>query len=410
MIGHAIVYTATNSTIYVVGRVVPSIFKCYLPMAQAYTSDMCHKSTIVSKLGLLTAFANCSWMLGPIIGGYLATMYGNRIPWLLGSIGQHINLLLLYSLLPDTSNAIEANDKKDDDIRYDTCNSGHVRNSNNNSNNNNSRFSARLRDRSRNRPSPNATSTVAVNTAVDTTVDTTVCSYLNKNSNNDKSNNVSSDGTDNGTDSSDSWFELIFMLHIKFVFSLGNCIYETLHGQSLTTAPPLGLGQSSSLLGNILGLIGVLNALTNAYLLHYIALNFAQPGQRSWLVVLAAAALSQGLAIFVWGMVTSATNAGNYASYLDSYHDISSSSSSEDGLSGAMLKLFQLRQVVSQITHSLWSLLPTSIVNITTSNLSCFVLVSAVIAITNTLFNNLANGKISELSCFWVHRSSLDEF
>ena len=72
-------------------------------MAQAYTSDMGHKSIMVSKLGLLAAFNSCSWMLGPILGGFLATVYGNRLPWLLGSIGQHVNLLLLYTILPDTT-------------------------------------------------------------------------------------------------------------------------------------------------------------------------------------------------------------------------------------------------------------------------------------------------------------------
>ena len=287
LFGHLLIYFAKTQEQYIIGRIIPSFFKCFAPMAQAYTSDITDKSEIVSRLGRLMAFNNAAWMIGPFLGGLIANHIGTRFPWCIAAIGHGFNLVSMMFVLPTTNKKI---------IKYKIDEST---------------------------TTPTTTTTPTRSSARLKAKEETKESIQDDNDN---------DVDENKDDGNYSLFYFIVMLHIKFMFSFGNCLYETLHGQSLTASPPIGLGESSGFYGWVLALIGIINTFTNAYLLSLLAKYFSK-SNNGWQLLLAIASLGQAGASIMWGSSTS------------------------------LIK---------------------------------FVIVSCIIAITNTLFANLVTGKISE--------------
>jgi MFS family permease len=100
--GFLLVSTADGPIQYIVGRIIPSFFKCGMVVSQAYISVQSgegESSSVktTSALGMLYALVNVAFVVGPIIGGLLAKI-SLTAPWIAAALSSTLNIILLFVL------------------------------------------------------------------------------------------------------------------------------------------------------------------------------------------------------------------------------------------------------------------------------------------------------------------------
>lgn len=76
LLGLIITASSTNSTTFAIGRILPSLFKCGMGVPNAYAADVSHNDIelLAKNLGRIQAVMSLGMIVGPIIGGKLASM------------------------------------------------------------------------------------------------------------------------------------------------------------------------------------------------------------------------------------------------------------------------------------------------------------------------------------------------
>lgn len=236
-VGHLVCYLARTQMTYILGRSLCSPLKCCYAVCQAYCSDLVEyelpnglpsekKAARLGYQGRLLSYMSFAWMLGPILGGYIGDSFGNASPWLLAGLGHGLNVLIATSLptVPIRRHEKASLGRKADE------------------------YLPPVSDKEESRMTPRRSSRLK-----------------NKNK---KANGQDQDEYKPKSDSGGSWTYTVLMIHLKFIFQLGNIMYETMFPTYIKEALfAVAPGMSSSITGYTLGWIGVVNGLASAYLL-----------------------------------------------------------------------------------------------------------------------------------------------
>mmetsp|Transcript_21764 Transcript_21764/g.19833 ORF Transcript_21764/g.19833 Transcript_21764/m.19833 type:complete len:354 (-) Transcript_21764:241-1302(-) len=110
--------------IYIIGRLIPSIFKCNMIVSQAYLIDTSTSTKeSVKWIGQLNALANATFVISPLIGGYLSTL-SKYLPIKLGIIICVINVCLLIFQRDEKRFDLKS-PKRNDKSFFKDCESNH---------------------------------------------------------------------------------------------------------------------------------------------------------------------------------------------------------------------------------------------------------------------------------------------
>lgn len=92
----------SNMILYLIFFAISGIFAGTFTLTFAYISDCVEKRKRAPAYGLALATFGFSFTIGPIIGSYIASLFGNRIVFVLSSILVVLNIVYMLYYLPET--------------------------------------------------------------------------------------------------------------------------------------------------------------------------------------------------------------------------------------------------------------------------------------------------------------------
>lgn len=314
LIGHVVLYGfakkyITSIWIFVLFRVLPSIFKCGMIVSQAFVCDWIYSNpsndgpdglnehqTATRNISTLMAYTNLGFIIGPILGGQLSAL-DPAFPFSAGCVVFMLNLLLL-SQMSDPPREVDAR-KSGNGAPDDDPESGHAAEQ---------RFDHRQRFIRSGAPVFYKSSIRPRNLSTLPLMDSEYRPYLSLSQSETHAGNRASKlnvgrvsrSTAASSRGSSVQPSLTWLLHVKFSFQVGNAIYESLFAQHLKDR----LGTSSQDLGWLLGMVGLEAAAVNGILVRFV---LAEPS-RMW-PSLIAASLIQGSGLALWALCASFSSA-----------------------------------------------------------------------------------------------------
>ena len=349
LIGHVVLYGIAKGYIssiwiFVAFRVLPSIFKCGMIVSQAYVCDWIYSHPVdvdsgveglnaqqiaTKHISTLMAYTNVGFIVGPILGGQLSAM-DPAYPFSAGCVVFILNLALLSQMTDppregqslSKSNSSTSFDSTADDPEsgngYSSMRSIHLKSS--------------IRPRLKYLPlathdsefRPYLSNSLSLAGMQQQQQQQTRSesyggggfqggvgsgngngksySYVNSISNTGGSTSSRYEGnsTTPAQPREQHLPSLIWLLHVKFAFQIGNAIYESLFGQHLKDR----LGTSSQDLGWLLGFVGLEAAMVNGVLVRFV---LAVPS-RMW-PALIVSSLIQGAGLWLWALCASFNSA-----------------------------------------------------------------------------------------------------
>lgn len=257
-----IALTQKHILLYTFSRCLPAFFKCGMIASQAMIYDISGPDNI-QDFGLLYAFSNLAFIIGPILGGYLYTV-NPLSPFVSAIVTSGCSIVLLHflptsatSTATSTTSADRERSHSDILMSYDS----------------NSALS----------PTTTASSTTSLKSSALTSNSSTPSTFYNRNSH---TFHILSNPF------------LLHYLHIKFSFQVGLSLFEaffSLHSRN-------SMGLTSPQIGTLLSIHGILSLVTNLYLIN-VLMKFTTTSQLDvWLLPLVSLL---GVGMLIWCKTTS---------------------------------------------------------------------------------------------------------
>ena len=351
LIGHVVLYGIAKGYIssiwiFVAFRVLPSIFKCGMIVSQAYVCDWIYSHPVdvdsgveglnaqqiaTKHISTLMAYTNVGFIVGPILGGQLSAM-DPAYPFSAGCAVFLLNLALL-SQMTDPPREGQSLSKSNSTTNFDSTDDDPENGQNGYSSRRSIQLKSSIRPRLKYLPlathdsefRPYLSNSLSLAGMQQQQQQTRSESYGgggyqggvgSGNGNGNGYSHGNNSLSNRGTPPTSSRYEstrttqaqpreqhlpsLIWLLHVKFAFQIGNAIYESLFGQHLKDR----LGTSSQDLGWLLGFVGLEAAMVNGVLVRFV---LAVPS-RMW-PALIVSSLIQGAGLWLWALCASFNSA-----------------------------------------------------------------------------------------------------
>lgn len=234
--------------VFTLARCIPACFKCGMVVSQALLYEIRSEREYVKDIGILIAFSNVAYIIGPVIGGLLYS-YHNQSIFFMGIFLSCLSLMLLEILDLDNRNNSNSN------RRSQSQSQGHPSNSTDVTNGNLSEP-----------PTPRPSYAVSASSSVcNSAKEALTSSQINQPS--------AISGNKPSTANNSSNHELFHYLHIKFAFQVGNTFFEAMFAQHSQKQFKFTTSQT----GMLLGWCGTLSAITNMFILQKVTSIFEKP-------------------------------------------------------------------------------------------------------------------------------------
>eukprot|EP01038_Epipyxis_sp_PR26KG_P004113 gene4113-5863_t len=257
LLGHLLVLGAiyfNSIELYILGRILPAMFKCGMVVSQAYLIDIDDNVSIKENIGkdmsTLVAFTNLAFIIGPIFGGFAYNFFP-FLPFSCGIFISFLNLILLHILQTQApNNPLLVTSSNNNNIQTDSsiCDKeGLIGNSMQSSSN-------------------------------------MIVMPSSGNSVGNVYKRISAAAKQQQNE------RFLNYLHVKFSFQISNTLFEALLPQHAKNQLQL----SESYIGGLLGYTGALSAISNGFIIKKILLN-ENPSQ--FLLILS---IVTALGLYIW--------------------------------------------------------------------------------------------------------------
>ncbi|MEM7347715.1 MAG: MFS transporter, partial [Chloroflexota bacterium] len=102
VIAFALIGLANSAAMLFFARALDGITGGNIIVAQAYVTDITPKEQRTQSLGYIFAAFGIGFVIGPLVGGSLAALFGPRTPFLLAAVAATVTVLLTWFMLDET--------------------------------------------------------------------------------------------------------------------------------------------------------------------------------------------------------------------------------------------------------------------------------------------------------------------